>query len=37
MSGLDQQTVCIPVSYSFNDDTTETLGTTASVQGHIIK
>lgn len=36
MSGLDQHTVRIPVSYSFSDDTAETWGTTASVQGPIL-
>lgn len=37
MSGLDQQhSVCIPVSYSFDDDTIEALGTAALGQGHIL-
>lgn len=36
MPGLDQQTVCTPVSYSFDEDTTETLGTTALGRGHVL-
>lgn len=34
---INKHLACIPVSYRFSDDTTETLGTTALVQGHIIK